>query len=399
MNLRTLFSALLIFLVVGATAQAQTRWNLTTADFQAQSINLMEIDAQGIRYTDKAATEQTLPMDQFVGMASLTTPQARAGAKWMAILSTGGKLAGDVTALKDEKLTFTGALVGEMTFPLRQVIRIDSLPRAAAIKKVPPSKTHDTLLLANGDSVIGTVDSISPSVVTIKTDAGASDVPLDSIAAIVFAETGAPAGPAEKGFRIRLDDGSNLTAAAVAAQGANVTLTLPGDAKRTLELGRVISIEQLDGPVCWLSSVIPTENVQTPFLDTSWPTRMNTNVLGEPIKFAAKTYTHGIGVHSKSLLTWALDGTYKSFRTQFAIDGNQPYADVDVRILLDGKVVHETKDLKTGILSPVTTVDLGSAKTISLVVDYGAGYDVQDRVNWIEPALLRAAASPPTTQP
>ena len=34
-------------------------------------------------------------------------------------------------------------------------------------------------------------------------------------------------------------------------------------------------------------------------------------------------------------------------------------------------------------------IDVGSAKSITLEVGFGNGYDVQDRFLWIEPALLR----------
>ena len=41
-------------------------------------------------------------------------------------------------------------------------------------------------------------------------------------------------------------------------------------------------------------------------------------------------------------------------------------------------------------------IDIAGHKTITLEVDYGENYDVQDRFNWIEPALLR---NRPTTSP
>jgi len=242
------------------------------------------------------------------------------------------------------------------------------------------------------------IDSMTATAVTIKTAAGPSEVPVDSIAAIVFADTGEAVKAAAKGYRIAFDDSSTLTVEALTVQGSNVSVTLIGGAARTLDLDKLVAIEQLDGPVSWLSSLTPTESAQIPYLDVSWPARMDRSVTGEPIKFGPRVFVHGIGVHSHSTITWPLDGTYKSFRTQYAIDGNLPYADVDVRILLDGKVTHEAKGVKSSVLSPVVSLDLGAAKTITLEVDYGQGYDVQDRLNWIEPALLRSAA-PPTTGP
>jgi hypothetical protein len=57
-------------------------------------------------------------------------------------------------------------------------------------------------------------------------------------------------------------------------------------------------------------------------------------------------------------------------------------------VKLDDKVVHETADFVAGKLADVVQVPLAGAKTLTLEVDYGKTYDVQDRFNWIEPALL-----------
>lgn len=385
-------------LLVASVASADVRWNLTTADFQTQPINLLAIDNAGVRFVDKGSIEQTIPLDQFVGLQESVASPRPASAKLMLVLNTGTRLTGEAKELKDEKLTFVSPNLGEMTFPLKQIVRLEAIAKSSAAKPAA-SKTEDILQLNNGDTVRGVIDGISATSVTIKTPAGPSEVTLDTVAVVVFAETGDIGKAATKGYKIEFDDGSMLAVETLTVQGSNVSIALPGGASCVLDLSKLTSIEQLDGPVAWLSGVTPSEITQVPFLDVSWPARMDRSVTGDTLRFGARTFTRGIGVHSHSTITWPLDGGYKSFRTQYAIDGNLPYADVDVRVLLDGKVVHEAKDFKSGILSPVVSLDLGTAKTITLEVDFGAGYDVQDRLNWIEPALLKFAVTPPTTQP
>ena len=109
----------------------------------------------------------------------------------------------------------------------------------------------------------------------------------------------------------------------------------------------------------------------------------------------------GIGVAPYSRITFPLDPAqgYQAFRTQYSIEGHAPYADVTVRILLDDKPAHETKDFTAGKLSPVILVPLGSAKTLTLEVDFGSNYNVQDRFNWIEPALTKSLMAAPATRP
>jgi hypothetical protein len=244
-----------------------------------------------------------------------------------------------------------------------------------------------------------------------STGGDATNVPLDSIAAMLFASTAAPAtNPAAANqsvsFRVTLADGTALSVANPSVQDGALKLDSRAGALASVPLTTVVSIEQINGPVIWLSSLPPSENVQTPYLDLSWPARMNANVAGDPIRANGRPVLHGIGVHSYSRISWPIDPSVLAFRTQYAIDGDQPYADVTVRIKLDGKVVHELPSLRTGVTSPIISLETNGARTITLEVDYGANADVQDRVNWIEPAMLRykpAAATQPaeaaTTKP
>jgi len=386
-------------LLLVSVARADVRWNLTTADFQTQAINLLAIDGTSVRFIDKASNDQTTPLDQFVSLqTAVSKPPRGAYGKSLLYLADGATVSGEITSMQDEKLLFTNDVFGKLSFTLKQITRIDSIARAGGLKKMPPSQTEDVVQLANGDTVRGVVLSMSLTTVSIKTEAGPSDVPLSNIASVAFATSGTPADRKAKGFRVQLDDGSSLAVDGLTLQGSAVAIVIAGET-RTLDLDKLTSIEQINGPVAWLSALTPSENIQTPFLEATWPARMNLSATSEPIRFGSRTFTHGIGVHSRSHLTWTLDGSFKSFRTQYATDPNLPYADMDVRILLDGKVAHEAKSVKDGSISPVVALDLTGVKTITLEVDFGAGYDVQDRLNWIEPALLRSAVANPTTQP
>ena len=107
------------------------------------------------------------------------------------------------------------------------------------------------------------------------------------------------------------------------------------------------------------------------------------------LRFGGKTFRRAIGVHAYSRLVFPLDGQYAAFRTQYAVDERLGRADMTVRVKLDDKVVHEKQNVRAGTLSPVITGDLAGAKTLTLEVDYGGGTDVQDRLVWLEPALLK----------
>ena len=236
-------------------------------------------------------------------------------------------------------------------------------------------------------------------------------MPVDSVASVQFAATAGAAPPAAgtappaaggaaRAFRLRLGDGSSLPAASLTLAGDKLMADLGDGKPRPLDLARVGAIEQVNGPASWLSGRQPSQSLYVPYFGQGqdFPARINQAVDGSSdLRFDGKTFRRAIGVHAYSKLVYPLDGQYAAFRTQYAVDERLGRADMTVRVKLDDKVVHEKQNVRAGTLSPVVTVDLAKAKTLTLEVDYGGGTDVQDRLVWLEPALLKQkpAQEPP----
>ena len=361
-------------------------------------VALRGIDEKGVSVVGADGKSRTVDFDRVLQLDRAGAAAAAPSGRFVLHLTDGEALAGAPKGLEGETLVWTSAALGEMKVPLSRVARLGRDDRDVA----PPARvTEDVITLANGDTVRGIVANISSSAVSIQPQgAEATDVPLDSIAAVHFAAIAgagnATAGSHARAFRVALSDSTTITAPSVKLVADQLTLALPDKSARRVPLAAVVSIEQVNGPVVWLSSRTPVENVQTPFLDRPAPARMNRTVLGEPIRFGGRTYERGIGVHAYSRLAWEFDAArYKAFRAQYALDGQLPYANVTVRIKLDGRVAHEQTDFRAGALSPLVVLDTRGAKRITLEVDWGDTYDVQDRFNWIEPALLKEKPAPP----
>lgn len=386
-------------LLLGACAQADPGWILTTADFKDQPVTLQSIDSTGVHIlpVSSGATPAIAPFDNFLQLDR--GPGARAAqGQFILYLANGDQLTGGPVAFKDEQVLWLNSILSELKIPLKDAW---GLVRAGkSIENLDQLRTEDVVQMSNGDNAKGIVTDISNSKIKISSNGNDIELRLDAVDSIQFAVAGKPKQIAGSAFRLRLLDGSILTASAVATTGYALAITLAENDKHFAPLASVAGIEQLNGPVSWLSSRSPLAITQIPFYGTSsWPTRMDLSVGGKPIQFAGRTYTRGIGVHSYSRLDYALDGSYEALRTQYAIstEDRRQYADVTVRIKLDGKVVHEQPGFRADVLSPVVIVDLPkSAKVLTLEVDYGAANDVQDRFNWIEPALLRKKTLPPT---
>ncbi len=400
------FIACFSFCIVPARAQD---WTLSTADFRLETVSLQSIDEKGVHVLPAGQkAERVVAPEAFLQIDRGGAVEAPGkSSKFMLQLLTGDRVGGEPVKVENDKLTWRNGTVGELTIPLTQLAAVTKAGQSAP--DLAAKRTEDVVTLANGDAVRGIVVSISDKQVQVKSggpDDAPANVSLDTVASITFASSGTPkpANAADKAraYRVRLEDGSSLVGTSLTLAGDKLSFAIgesgaKSDA-RPVPLASVSGIEQVNGPVSWLTSRQPVEDVQIPFVggsNSGWRTRIDTDVAGQPLVIGGLMLKRGIGVHAYSRLAYALDGAYKAFRTRYGINDSLVRADVTVRILLDGKIVHEAKNVKPGVLSPVVVVELGAAKQLVLEVDYGEGIDVEDRLNWIEPALLREIPKPP----
>ncbi|HLL88793.1 MAG TPA: NPCBM/NEW2 domain-containing protein, partial [Tepidisphaeraceae bacterium] len=273
------------------------------------------------------------------------------------------------------------------TVPLTQLTAITRGP--APVSKLDRPAAEDVVRLLNGDVVRGIITEVTADALTVAAGDASTPLQVASIASVRFATAGAEA-TVRPAFRVALDDGSAASADAIAFDGATWTLSAANQPDAQVSSARVVAIDHLAGPLAWLSSLPPAEQVYTPYLTEQFPPRLDQSVTGGPIQFGEQTFARGIGVHARTTLTWEM-GTagYGTFRTRYAVADGAPLASPVVRVRVDGNVVHEAT-ARPGDLSAVVTADVSTARTLTLEVDFSpAGHATQARVNWIEPALLR----------
>lgn len=395
--IRRIIILCLLCLANGVHAQEVPAWTLTTADFTEQTLIPISMDNQTLTVRSRPDDPpRTIPLDQFLQIQRNQQPPGRPAGPFVLYLHSGDRLSGEAGQTRHDHLIWRNSVVGELSFPLGQIAMIcrADQPEVSPADAGPEDVVH----LANGDLLRGIIISINAGQLTLQPAGGdAATLSMDSVTRITFAATPplsphAPQTPDAPAFRLRFSDESSLVVPAVQLAGGRVQIKLSDGTTRDIPLNLIIAIEHLNGPVVWLSSLTPRENIQIPFLSMAHPARPDHNVLGAPIRFGSRTYTHGIGVHSYSRLSYALGGGFAAFRTRYAMDTTETdgrYADVTVRIRLDGRVVFQQEHFKAGVLAPAVLVPLEGASTLTLEVDYGLNMDVQDRFNWIEPALLR----------
>lgn len=126
--------------------------------------------------------------------------------------------------------------------------------------------------------------------------------------------------------------------------------------------------------------------------------RRDLSVVGSELMAQRRAYGRGLGVHSKSRLTYVVPAGATHFRTSVALDDSVATlplrAHAVARVLRNDKQVFEIDDLRPG--QPTRDAGLHvveAGDTISLEVDFGEGRDLGDRVDWLLPLFLMRSGS------
>ncbi|MEK6674921.1 MAG: NPCBM/NEW2 domain-containing protein [Planctomycetota bacterium] len=239
----------------------------------------------------------------------------------------------------------------------------------------------------------------------------------------------------------RLNDGSFFQATPVRANGDSVTLSTSLGSEFTLPVSTIAVLDIISARVKYLGDLKPIAESTEGILQTPWSACFGCNVAGEPIRMLQKEYARGIGVHSRSELTFEVDGGYESFAATIGIDDSvRPRGNVVFRIVgqravsktsnprksgagsvteevgnrlpalfpeekEEGKPSVESPELDapkvlfdsgavTGLDSPRDiSVPVVGVVRLTLVVDYGDELDWSDRANWANARLLRPAST------
>lgn len=371
---------------VGSAFGSPETWRVVTGDFRVRSMDLSRIDGQSVVGKEQGRVE-TVDLESFV-MASrnarLEPPEGL-----VLCLAGGDRLIGQPVGLDSTHLTWFASGIGPIRVPIEQALGI--LRNSIDDPRLTEVRNEDVLSLSNGDVVRGIVTSVAERTLKIA-PAGADPIPMsvETIQELLFATPpqGRPVSPLS-GYVLRLINGTIVSCQKLELKDNKLFVTLNDRSSSWIPVHLVVSIEHTSGPVQWLSTRQPLEIIYIPYFEGNFVPVMDKTVTGDPIRMNGQPVLRGIGMHSHTRMTFPIQVGDRKFRSRYWIEPSLSYANVDVRIYLDGKVVHENKGFKAGDLSPVVDVDVTHGKTLTLEVDYGQGYDVQDRIVWVEPAIIR----------
>lgn len=403
--------------------------------------------AVGIGSADSALAEERLPSPEFVGRtasgAGFRSPISDLKPDWSLVASSNGgrRIAGtDLLSLRraavalppfpdgeqlvlhggdripvrdltldGEKLKFRHPALAdgkECALPLAAVslIWLDA-PAGAGDAEIllrrlaRAARPADRVLLRNGDALDGILGALNEAKLEMSVAQKATAIELDKVAIVALstevAETSIPRGPYA---RITLlgdaaSSGTRLSIrSATCADGTTLEAETLFGAKLRVPLGQVAGLDVFQGSATYLSDLKPASYEHQPFLDATWPFVTDGSVTGRDLRLAGGVHDKGLGMHSRSRLTYRLKGPYQRFEAMVGLDEKTGRGgSARVRVLVDGKPASlgTPRELTAGAEPLAISVPLRGARELTLEVDFGKSGNVRDHVNWVDARLVK----------
>ncbi len=337
-------------------------------------------------HTRTLAATDVLHLNAFVPARGAGSPRRRRGG-WKLVLRNGNVLFGRPVRAPAGDVAIDVYGPGTVRIPIKLVAGLGRRPSTVIPVR---AADHDTLYLSNGDKLAGAFVALGGSSLQWSSSLGRTRIPLTRIDRFVL---GGPVGKiavSGGGERLRLIGANRLDAQWI--QWRAGTIRFPGPAGDILECpaANLRGISIYGGRVRWLADLAPASCRQVSYFNGHWPLGINRNVLGRPLEVNRRRYTHGLGMHVRTTLTYALHGIYTKFVFIPAMDDSaHPFGRARLLVAADKKIIYRSAILAPGRAVKPVVLSVRGVHTLVLQTLGVGRYGVRGRVDWLNAALLR----------
>jgi hypothetical protein len=299
-------------------------------------------------------------------------------------------------------------VVGKVSFPSARQVKVAAdwgavtvpLSWCTAIRlndkaPVPGTVTKDTLFLEN-DRIEGEIQSLTATKININLGASVASIDMARVRAIAFPAREHPQeSRSSPQLAIDLGGGERLTGRWSKLTPDVLTVRTDWGDSLDIPVGSISRLEVKNGKLVYLSDLKPAEIKQTPFVEATGSAAHplfvpDRTVTGRPLRLRGKTYSRGLGTHSRCEVTYALDGGYQTFSSTLGIDDAVgPEGSVIYRVYGDDKPLFESPIVRGGDDPLEMKVNVKGVLLLRIEVDYADDGDAADLADWAEARLLR----------
>ncbi len=402
-----------------AAAMAVAAWALAQASGPASAPSgphrLIRLEGQALAGTLKSVTpasvtitsagqDVSVPLDEIrgiqLGAASAKLPP---GQKLLR-LRGGQVIFIDRVDSDGGKLTVYNALAGKLTFDLPAVRSIvlpsanqpaQEVLREFAALNLPPA-ARDYLLAVDKKGLAapypGIFKGIAGGKVTFELEGAERTIDLESVRLVELAGTGE--GMTKPRGEAVLADGSVIPFGQIGFDmfsASGWTVGVAGGASMTLPPLAVAEVRIFSDRLTYLSELAPVRQEQAGTFDGGIGFDRDRSTTGQPIRLGGVTYSRGLGLHSRCVLTYQLDGRYSLLLAKAGIDDNAARAGRAVlSVLADGKKLLDAQPLAAGEAPRELRLDLKGVKELTILADFSPdGLDVGGHVDLADAVLVK----------
>ncbi len=333
----------------------------------------------------------------------------------LVLLSDGSWLMANLVGLSADEYRFDSRLLGEITLARGSVRGIlfrlpaDKLLRDRVLDRLQSrADTHELLLLANGDELVGQTaqykfdaDSGRESLLFTVTGAPeASELLLSKVAALaldpVLIEEATPRGA--HGL-LGLRDGSRLVVTSITPQAKRTEFALASGLKLKFDQDSlendVVAWQPLGRDVLFLSDLRTTGYKHIPFLTLARPYENDRTDLGSRLRQGGAVFSKGLGMTSTSRLAYDVPAGYRQFQAEVALDDiADDRGSVIFRVFTNSgemswKTAYESPVVRGGEAPRSIQIDLAGVQRLALIVDFAERGDEQDHPVWLNARLVK----------
>ncbi|HMQ14522.1 MAG TPA: NPCBM/NEW2 domain-containing protein [Phycisphaerae bacterium] len=248
---------------------------------------------------------------------------------------------------------------------------------------------EDLAVVAQGDRTVtlnGALREVLPTHAVFSWNGRDLRLPLERVAALRLAR------PTPRGADCRVTLTSREVIAGRVVSGDDRRLSVQSATLGRVELSweGVMRIDCAGDKLTFLSDLRPARYDFTPLFHKRWPFASDRSLLGGPLRLGGRTYSRGVAMRSRAVLTYAVAGEFRQFAATVGVsDEMEQHGWADVAVLGDGRTLWAARDLRGGQPAREVLIDVSGVHELTLFVDYGGDLDVADHVIWALARLIR----------
>ena len=415
MTVNTLAASLFLWSTIFFPGDIQ----LTMLDGATHTGALQQIGVQSVSLQTEAG-QQEYPLSEVLTLSQQGPVAEENRAQGRVQLRDGSQVAVD-RILRSGSTTGGLAASGQLTVPNQQVLAARLQPDTPQYREqwqtfCSRTTEKDLLVVMKRDQsgldfLPGVVGSITAEQLSFLLDGDTVDVPLNRVYGVVFG-VAADTGQTVRRSPIRIDTaaGDLLYGQTIRLQDGIWTLTTGwGEIQGRLEqirridfsAGRFVMLSEhtplqeqffAAAPEGSVTSIIRgAEELAFPEEEQLFRPRRNQNLAGEPLRMRQREFRSGLCLHSRTEISWPLDGRFESLDAVIGIDDEVAFAmngrnAVRLVIQTDEKVVLDQMIAGQDEPQPIH-IPLTGANTLTVLVDYGDGNSLCDWLNLADARL------------